>query len=139
MVARLKLKGIDGRAPPGVKGAQAQSAPKSWLLQASICTAHCACAVACDAGKQLPASRLHTHNTYHGVQVGDTIKLREVPKALSTKRSSKDERGRGNDLGYGKNDKDAGVPSRAPQWVIRSQVLQHAQRGVVRPWMQFTD
>ena len=29
MVARLKLKGIDGRAPPGVKIAAVNSAPKS--------------------------------------------------------------------------------------------------------------
>lgn len=46
----------------------------------------------------------------------NTIKLREHPKASSTKRYLKKYRGQGNDLGYGKNDEDV-------QWAICSQVL----------------
>ena len=51
----------------------------------------------------------------------DTIELREHPQALSTKRRSKGRRGRGNDPGCGKNDKDT--------WAIRSQVLQPPGQG----------
>lgn len=39
------------------------------------------------------------------MQAGDTIKLRERPKDLSTKFNLKKLDGRGNDPGYGKNDK----------------------------------
>ena len=56
----------------------------------------------------------------------DTVKLREVPKAATTKPSPKGGGGRGNDLGYGNNVADV-------QWIIRSQVLRREL------WMQFND
>lgn len=59
------------------------------------------------------------------VRKGDIIKLRGVPKALSTKRRLKKRRGRVNDPGDGKNGRDTRV--------IRSQVLKP------KLWMQFTD
>ena len=48
---------------------------------------------------------------------GDTVKLREHPKASSTKRRSKERRGQVNDLGYGDNDEDAtmGNPQPSPK------------------------
>ena len=47
----------------------------------------------------------------------NTAKLREHPKALSTKLNSKGFNGRGNDLGYGKNLKDfaMGNPQPSPK------------------------
>ena len=96
MVARLKLKGIDGRAPPGVNTSpQGLTAPKSWLPGSVLSTDFRV------NSYQLVGS--HEIIKHHCVGSGNAIKLREVPKTLSTKRSSKELRGRGNDLGYGKN------------------------------------
>ena len=58
---------------------------------------------------------------------GDTVKLREHPKASSTKRRSKELRGQVNCLGYGKNDEDATMGN--PQPSPKGDSL----------WMQFTD
>ena len=44
-----------------------------------------------------------------------TIKLRETPKILSTKDSLKDVSGQGNDLVYGKNDRNWTIRSQAPK------------------------
>lgn len=44
----------------------------------------------------------------------NTIKLREHPKASPTKRYSKEQRGQGNDLGYGKNGDDATMGNLQP-------------------------
>ena len=44
-----------------------------------------------------------------------TVKLREPPKALTTKRGSKEiPRGQGNDLGYGKNVNDVTMENLQP-------------------------
>ena len=45
---------------------------------------------------------------------GNTVKLRENPKALSTKLNSKEFNGQANDLGYGKNLKDIIVGNSQP-------------------------
>jgi hypothetical protein len=60
---------------------------------------------------------------------GNTVKLREHPKALSTKQLWKHNCGQGNDLGYSKNDKDntMGNPQPSPKLVEKL------------AWMQFTD
>ena len=50
---------------------------------------------------------------------GDTVKLRGLPKAFSTKPRWKHRGGRGNDLGYGKNLKDdvtMGNPQPSPTY-----------------------
>ena len=61
---------------------------------------------------------------------GDTVKLRGSPKALSTKSEVETPSdGQGNDLGYGKNDKD--VPMGNPQ--------PSPKLAEMRAWMQFTD
>lgn len=80
-------------------------------------------------GKQLPAS----HSCFLDIMsaVGDIIKLREVPKALSTKSARKLADGRGNDLGYGKNDRDdANAEMDYPQ---------PSPKPFFKAWMQFTD
>jgi hypothetical protein len=46
---------------------------------------------------------------------GKTIKLRETPKILSTKDTLKDVSGQGNDLVYGKNDRNWAIRSQAPK------------------------
>ncbi len=44
----------------------------------------------------------------------NTVKLRGSPKALSTKLGWKHSSGRGNDLGYGNNDRDATMDNPQP-------------------------
>jgi hypothetical protein len=50
---------------------------------------------------------------------GDTVKLREHPKARTTKPTPKGAGGRGNDLGYGNNVRDATVDNLQPSATAR--------------------
>ena len=74
MVARLKLKGIDGRAPPGVN-------IECVFTHAMLLKADCSTR---PGGKQFSASQQYHQFAVmrsHRYMFGDTIKLREVPKA----------------------------------------------------------
>ena len=83
MVARLKLKGIDGRAPPGVNDSCLALAPVAWKQAAS-------------------------HTTICGLKtcsmgVATSSNCWEALKLLHTKACWKQLAGQVNDLGYGDN------------------------------------
>ena len=62
-------------------------------------------------------------------QWSETVKLRGLPKALSTKLCMKVHGGRGNDLGYGKNLKDVTMDNPQPSAKSRDMRAVHRLDG----------